>query len=62
MDPENLIHYSTLGHSKKSDVDKWIKLASVKTWTQLVYKSGPTFDISNANVTGVEQWIKMASV
>ena len=34
----------------------------VEAWTQLVYKPGPTFEIGIQQVTGVEQWIKVANV
>ena len=38
-------------------------VTGVEAWTQLVYKPGPTFDIIGMRmVTGVEKWIKVASV
>ena len=34
----------------------------VEAWTQLVYKPESTFEIGIQQVTGVEQWIKVANV
>ena len=33
------------------------QVTGVEAWTQLVYKPGPTFDITNA--TGVEAWTQL---